>query len=83
MKNRSICVTNVYFILATSLRKVSVISLFPQLTELFLSRFLDIHLSKLLQEPNTEPEKYKYIFEVRTVDGAPSHSCLIFITARH
>ncbi|KAJ3558000.1 hypothetical protein NM688_g1170 [Phlebia brevispora] len=25
--------------------------------------FLDIHLSRLLQEPNTEPENFKYIFE--------------------
>ncbi|KAF9483484.1 hypothetical protein BDN70DRAFT_873769 [Pholiota conissans] len=25
--------------------------------------FLDIHLSKLLQEPNTEPQEFKYIFE--------------------
>ncbi|KAJ7080553.1 hypothetical protein C8R44DRAFT_653560 [Mycena epipterygia] len=25
--------------------------------------FLDIHLSKLLQEPNTEPDAFKYIFE--------------------
>ncbi|KAG5644779.1 hypothetical protein DXG03_007687 [Asterophora parasitica] len=25
--------------------------------------FLDIHLSKLLDEPHTEPEEYKYIFE--------------------
>ncbi|KAF8585097.1 hypothetical protein K439DRAFT_1410265 [Ramaria rubella] len=25
--------------------------------------FLDIHLSRLLEEPNTEPENYKYIFE--------------------
>ncbi|KAF8073937.1 DUF323 domain-containing protein [Lyophyllum atratum] len=25
--------------------------------------FLDIHLSKLLKEPHTEPEEYKYIFE--------------------
>ncbi|CAL1712953.1 unnamed protein product [Somion occarium] len=25
--------------------------------------FLDIHLSRLLQEPYTEPEEYKYIFE--------------------
>ncbi|KIJ38753.1 hypothetical protein M422DRAFT_69010 [Sphaerobolus stellatus SS14] len=25
--------------------------------------FLDIHLSRLLQEPHTEPENYKYIFE--------------------
>jgi L-histidine Nalpha-methyltransferase / hercynylcysteine S-oxide synthase len=28
------------------------------------TRFLDIHLSKLLKEPNTEPDNYKYIFEV-------------------
>ncbi|KAF9452919.1 DUF323 domain-containing protein [Macrolepiota fuliginosa MF-IS2] len=26
--------------------------------------FLDIHLSRLLGEPHTEPEEYKYIFEV-------------------
>ncbi|KAF5382668.1 hypothetical protein D9615_002725 [Tricholomella constricta] len=26
--------------------------------------FLDIHLSRLLKEPHTEPEEYKYIFEV-------------------
>ena len=26
--------------------------------------FLDIHLSRLLKEPHTEPEHYKYIFEV-------------------
>ncbi|KAI0081533.1 DUF323 domain-containing protein [Panus rudis PR-1116 ss-1] len=25
--------------------------------------FLDIHLSRLLQEPHTQPEEYKYIFE--------------------
>ncbi|KAI6016236.1 hypothetical protein EDC04DRAFT_2903331 [Pisolithus marmoratus] len=25
--------------------------------------FMDIHLSKLLKEPNTEPEEFKYIFE--------------------
>ncbi|TFK40758.1 DUF323 domain-containing protein [Crucibulum laeve] len=25
--------------------------------------FLDIHLSRLLEEPHTEPEEYKYIFE--------------------
>lgn len=28
--------------------------------------FLDIHLSRLLQQAHTEPECYKYIFEVRT-----------------
>ena len=28
--------------------------------------FLDIHLSKLLEEPHTEPEEFKYIFEVNT-----------------
>ncbi len=27
--------------------------------------FLDIHLSKLLNEPHTEPEHFKNIFEVR------------------
>ena len=26
--------------------------------------FLDIHLSRLLKEPHTEPEHFKYIFEV-------------------
>ena len=31
------------------------------------TRFLDIHLSKLLKEPNTEPENYKYIFEVSLI----------------
>ena len=29
--------------------------------------FLDIHLSKLLQEPHTEPEHFKDIFEVRCI----------------
>lgn len=28
--------------------------------------FLDIHLSRLLEEPHTEPEEFKYIFEVNT-----------------
>lgn len=28
--------------------------------------FLDIHLSRLLDEPHTEPEEFKYIFEVKT-----------------
>ena len=26
--------------------------------------FLDIHISRLLKEPHTEPDEYKYIFEV-------------------
>lgn len=30
--------------------------------------FLDIHLSRLLQEPHTEPEEFKYIFEVGPVE---------------
>lgn len=29
--------------------------------------FLDIHLSRLLKEPHTEPDEYKYIFEVRSM----------------
>lgn len=30
--------------------------------------FLDIHLSRLLEEPHTEPEEFKYIFEVCVYD---------------
>lgn len=28
--------------------------------------FLDIHLSRLLEEPHTEPEAFKFIFEVKS-----------------
>lgn len=28
--------------------------------------FLDIHMSRLLEQPHTEPEEFKYIFEVTT-----------------
>lgn len=38
--------------------------------------FLDIHLSRLLEEPHSEPEKFKYIFEVR---AHLSQACWVFL----
>ncbi len=44
--------------------------------------FLSIHLSKLLQEPDTEPVEFKYIFEVCPLFWRRVRK-LIWLTARH
>lgn len=38
--------------------------------------FLDIHLSRLLNEPHTEPEVFKEIFEVRGTTDSTSNCSL-------
>ena len=43
--------------------------------------FLDIHLSRLLGEPHTEPERFKDIFEVRAKDfllRKSSNACVVW-----
>lgn len=39
--------------------------------------FLDIHLSRLLKEPHTEPENFKNIFEVSSPQFAISETNLL------
>jgi hypothetical protein len=50
--------------------------------------FLDIHLSQLLQEPHTEPQEFKDIFEVGYTQLATSSfevisECSMWFSARH
>lgn len=44
-------------------------------------RFFDIHLSRLLNEPHTEPEDYKYIFE-RGIDPHVDDPTQIHVSMR-